>query len=274
MLARFHRRRVVTLAACFLLLTGLLLFFMLDSDPSNLEKWGVILQIAFGLAVFGIAVIVEWNKLRKIETVEVPRSRSGVLDASEIVMKCHSSVLDEYWMFEPSGAYLGMVRPRFVWLLYPVYWLMRGEEVIAFFFGLSYEILDGDERLIGRLKWKRGLKTVVNIFDARDNLLGTYRQDDWKSLKSPGYLHGELLNQDGQNIFDTKVHFRKGNFALVDCSGIHWASLEPDSFPQEYRKIFVDSLNPLIRINPGLAKEERVLLLAMVPCWFLQIRRL
>lgn len=269
MLTELHRRRVTAFKIVFLILTVMIIF--ISAIPGLRASRELVLEVLLAQFFFGIGILVEKKKLKKMQLIEVPRSDNHILKEYELVIKRHVSWFDEYWIFSPSGEYLGKARPHVAWYAYPLSLLLRKEVLFSTFFGLAYRFLDADGRLIGHFKLEKGLNTAVKIFDSGHQLIGVYRHSDWKSLVN---IHGELFTKDNRKILEAKVSGFSGNFQLTDLSGMHWASLSPGQFPLEYRKTFKDSMNPLVKLNPGLTYPERILLLSMVVCWFLHIRRL
>lgn len=269
MLIKFYKQRLSTYISVFFITTFINIILLICNIDST-ERWKSILSIGIVQVLCGVLALTEWNKLKKVKSVKISVSDENIMEIPELIIKQNTTLIAEYWLFKTNGEYLGIIRPSVPWYLRPL-GIILPEDSFGPIIPVTYTIKDSNGDLIGKFKTSGFMKVNLKIYDMEENLIGTYHQNDWKNFAN---IRGELFNEDDEKILESKVGTFSGDFKLNDLNGKHWASLATGRFPLEYRKLFKDALNPLVKINPDLTDKERILLLSMVTYWFVVIKRL
>lgn len=265
MIAQMYKRRekagYLFLILLILLMIGWLLFF----PPKAKGEWVELLFFLLPIAYIISVIMISRSQYEKVRQLHIPTSEQSLIDLDHVVIKKDATFIKRLLLFEKDGKFIGEIRPYTIsWWMYP--FLILDSSIIDFF-PLTYQFVthDGKRKFSFRKKdeWKR-LK--LTIFDEEQHKIGTYIQEEWKSLFS---IKGELVNEKEEPILSIVASGFSGDFKWSDEEGNVWAYFYNGKFPHEYTTIFRDSKNDIVELSNELSLDDKIRLLAVISYLFL-----
>lgn len=265
LIAEMYKRRerlgYIFLGLIILIMIGWLIF----QTPGTTKEWLEMLFFLFPLGLVLSIIIISHSHYKKVENVDIPHSEQQLHDLDHIVIKKDVDVVPRLLLFEKDGKFIGILKPvKIRWWAYPV--CMFNESVLVLL-PITYVFLSHDEQIQFTFQKNGWFKHVkLTIFDEEDQLIGTYIQEELKSLFQ---IQGQLLNEKEELILSIKASGFSGNFRWEDEDGNQWAYFYNGKFPHEYTDIFRDTYNHIVELSDRISNQNKTRLLAVIGYLFM-----
>jgi hypothetical protein len=264
MIAEMYKRREKLSYIAFIALVLIGTGFVLYTSPSSTGDWLESVVLFFpALMMVGIA-IASRIKYQKVKDVAIPVSNTNIVNLNHIVIKKDAAWLPKMLVFEKSGAFIGTFQiKRIPWWAYPIF--IYKSSMITFF-PIEMVFTSNKGEIVFSCRRKGFKQSIVDILSAGDEHVGSYIQEEFKSLVN---IKGELRDRDGDLLLNVKSSGFTGDFTLNDGDGHLWARFYNGRFPHEYTTIFRDVYNDMVEMSDRLSEKHKILLLGMVGYLFL-----
>ncbi|MCA0987495.1 hypothetical protein [Guptibacillus algicola] len=260
----FKRREKMSYVGLVLLLcfTGVFLAFNM---PKTNSEWVEVLALLIPVLFMGFIALNSRKKYKEMKDMEFPQSAFSLLDCNHLILKQDATMTPSLLSFEKDGSFVGMYQLVDIrWWLYPI--VLFQSSLLSFFpHKVAFFSNEGEKVFSFR---REGIKrTKVTVFDSEDNVIGTYEQEEFKSLVN---LKGELKDENGSRILPVKISGFSGDFHLKNEEGKRWAYFYNGRFPHEYTKIFKDMDNDIVEVSDQLSEKNKILLLSLIGFVFME----
>lgn len=249
------------LSMLLLLIIGWLIF----QTPETQREWMEMLFFLFPIGLIVSIIIISRSHYNKLKDVNIPNSKAVITELNHVVIKKDAAITPRLLLFEKNGEFIGVVKPiKTPWWLYPLY--IFSEET-ASMFPQSYGFISNDGEELFKFHKKGWLKQVtLTIFDGHNNKIGSYIQEELKSLI---HIKGRLMNDKGEQILSINASGFSGDFKWFDENGEQWARFLKGLFPHEYTNIFRDSHNNIVELSNQLSEEDKIRLISVIGFLFI-----
>lgn len=260
MIAEMYKNReklaYVFLAGTVLVSVGWLIFL----TPETEQQWWEMLFFLFPLSLIISIIFISRSHYEKVKDIEIPHSQKGLLELKDVVIKKDAAFVPRLLLFEKNGVFIGSVEMmNLKWWMYPL--LLRGASLLALF-PMTYEFISHDGNTELSFKKTGWLKqTKLEIFNAENQKLGTYIQEELKALIN---IKGQLYNEREELILPIQASGFSGSFSWNDQQERRWAYFYNGMFPHEYTHLFRDIHNDIVELSDDITEEDKVRLLAVI----------
>ncbi|MCP3027205.1 hypothetical protein [Halobacillus sp. A5] len=268
MIAELYKRRMKGSLVLSIIIGVTAIAVGILAPPLSGEDWFSLSSIsALSLFMLG-ASAASRRKYHQLLKLDIPESEESLIHLDHLVIKQDSGLLPKLMLFLKSGASVGYVKAVSVpFWAYPLSIFIRNGVT---FLPLTFAMYSSRGEQKFRLKRKGIRQSIVTVEDHNGEVLGTYVQNDFKSLMT---MKGKIYDRDNKLLLPVLIKGASGDFTLRDEEGRQWAHFYNGYFPHEYTKIFSDIDNDIVDINNQLENEEKHLLIAVICFLFLQRRK-
>lgn len=239
-------------------------FVAIQPPVTERERW----ELLFFLFPIGLVlsiIFISRQQFNKVKDIQIPESQKHLFELKELVIKKDIAHVPRLLLFEKSGEFIAEVKPVDI-----VWWmrlLLAAHPVFLSFLPMTYAFFSpSGERILSFSKKERLKQVELTIFDGEQGKIGSYIQEELKSLI---HIRGEIFNAQDELILAIKASGFSGNFSWNDETDRQWAYFYNGIFPHEYTELFQDSHNHIVKLTDEISVEEKSCLLAVIGYLFM-----
>ncbi|QDP41612.1 hypothetical protein [Radiobacillus deserti] len=265
MIQNMYKKREKFAYMGILFVTIVCALYVLFDPPSNNKQWlessPLLLPIVFLLVI----ALRSRHHYKQVKDLSVPNFSRSITETNHLVIKKDTGIIPQLLCFEKSGAFIGVFKPTGIpFWLYPILFY---KESLLQLFPVTFSFVTHDGITLFTCKRQGIKKSVLTIHNFKETVLGTYVQEEFKSLI---HIKGSLLNEKNEPLLAIKTSGFSGDFTLKDDTGEVWAHFYNGRFPHKYTKLFRDLDNDIVEVSPNLSEHNKLLLLGTVAYLFMQ----
>ncbi|WP_270181343.1 hypothetical protein [Alkalihalobacillus sp. CinArs1] len=265
MIAEMFKRREKYAYLGLIVVTVFSGVFLAFNLPKTNGEWAEMIVLLLPILFLAFIALISRKKYNEVKGVDFPQSHSSLLACDHLILKQDAAMMPRLLSFEKDGSFVGRYQLVDVkWWLYPIA-LFQSSMLSLIPHRVAF--LSNEGKKVFSFRREGFKKTKVTIYDHEDQVIGTYEQEEFKSLVN---LNGELKDENGSVILPVKVAGFSGDFHLIDEDGHRWAYFYNGRFPHEYTKIFKDMDNDIVEVSNRLSERDKVRLLSFIGFIFME----
>lgn len=239
-------------------------FVAVQPPVTERERWELLFFL-FPIGLVLSVIFISRQQFNKVKDIHIPESQKQLFELKDVVIKKDIAHLPRLLLFEKSGEFIAEVKPVDI-----VWWmrlLLAAHPVFLSFLPMTYAFFSpSGERILSFSKKERLKQVELTIFDGEQGKIGSYIQEELKSLI---HIRGEIFNAQDELILAIKASGFSGNFSWNDETDRQWAYFYNGIFPHEYTELFQDSHNHIVKLTDEISVEEKSCLIAVIGYLFM-----
>ncbi|MGP4077195.1 hypothetical protein [Halobacillus sp. K22] len=243
-----------------LVMAGYLVWNLPETSQEWLEAVVLLVPVIFMVMIAGSSR----HKYNKVKALSIPEASGSLMESDHVIWKSDAVSLPRLLAFEKNGAYFGMLKmEKLPWWSHPIVFFQKS---ILSFIPSTYSFYTQEGEKLFSFRRNGFKETNVTIYDKEGNHLGTYIQEEFRSLFK---VKGEIKDEKNLSVLSVKASGTSGDFSLSDEDGHRWAHFYNGRFPHEYTKLFRDVDNDIVELSNELSLKNKRLLLAVISFLFM-----